>query len=484
MLLGINALNHDASMCLVDGSEIKFAGHSERYSRCKNDKELNYKLLLDCLSYGRPTEIIWFEKPLSKAMRRLYAGERPIFQNPKKYIREHSLDYLPIRYVSHHAAHAAMGFYTSKFPDATIIVIDAIGEWDTTSIWSADSKGLKCVFRNTYPNSMGLFYSAATQAIGLKPNEEEYILMGMSAFGKPTYTQLLKDRLFKVWDGPRTKLKYNLHRGMKQWITVQPAEYENFAASVQQIFEQYMFSLCAYAQVRLPSKNLIIAGGGALNCVANSKIDQLKVFDRIWVPPNPGDAGLSLGAVAYHAQQPINFEHAYLGYNINRHVNIHSIIDCLMQGQVVAVANGRAEFGPRALGNRSILADPRGPNVKDRVNTVKKREPFRPFAPVILAEHADEYFELNQNCYDYMQFAVKCRRPDLFPAIVHIDGTSRVQTVNKDSPSIIRPILEEWYKASGCPMLLNTSLNIKGEPLVNNEYDAMMFTNLNEIPVF
>ena len=148
------------------------------------------------------------------------------------------------------------------------------------------------------------------------------------------------------------------------------------------------------------------------------------------------------------------------------------------------MANGRAEFGPRALGNRSILADPRGHNVKDRVNTVKKREPFRPFAPVILAEHADEYFELKYNNYDYMQFAVNCRFSKLFPAIIHEDGTSRVQTVNKDSPSIIRPILEAWYQITGCPMLLNTSMNIKGEPLINTSWDAKMFGLINEVPIF
>jgi carbamoyltransferase len=484
MILGINALNHDASVCLVNGNEIRFAGHSERYSRRKNDKELHFQLLNDCYNYGTPTEVVWFEKPWSKALRRWDAGETPIFQNPKKYIKEYGLGNLPITYVPHHAAHAAMGFYTSKFPDAVVVVVDAIGEWDTTTVWSADSKGLKCVFRNTYPNSMGLFYSAATQAIGLKPNEEEYILMGMAAYGKPVYTQLLKDRLFKVWDGPRSKLRHNLHRGMKPWVTVPSDDYADFAASVQQIFKEYMFSLCAYAQVRVKSKNLIIVGGGALNCAVNGEIDKLKVFDRIWVPPNPGDAGLSLGAIAYHTKQPINFDHAYLGHNIKKHVDIRSVIDYLFQGQVIAIANGRAEFGPRALGNRSILADPRGADVKDRVNAVKKREAFRPFAPIILAEHADEYFELNHNNYDYMQFAVKCRHPDLFPAIVHIDGTSRVQTVNKDSPSIIRSILEAWYERTGCPMLLNTSMNIKGEPLVNNAYDARMFSTLNKIPTF
>ena len=486
MLLGINSLNHDASVCLVNGDLIRFAAHAERYSRCKNDNELNHSLLKDCSNYGTPTEVVWFEKPLSKALRRWYSGETPIFQNTKKHLKEHGLGNLPVTYVPHHAAHAAMGFYTSKFDDAAVIVVDAIGEWDTTSVWSADSTGLKCIFRNTYPNSMGLFYSAATQAIGLKPNEEEYILMGMAAFGKPIYAQTLKDRLFKIWDGPRSKLKYNLHRGMKQWITVQKADHADFAASVQKIFEDYMISLCAFAQVRIPSKNLIIAGGGALNCAANGMLDRIptKSFERIWVPPNPGDAGLSLGAIAYHTKQPLDFQHAYLGYDIKKHVDIRSIVDYLIQGQVIAVANGRAEFGPRALGNRSLLADPRGSDVKDRVNAVKKREQFRPFAPAILAEHADEYFDLKHNDYGYMQFAVKCKQPDLYPAIVHVDGTSRVQTVPKNSPSIIRPILESWYERTGCPMLLNTSMNIKGEPLVNTEWDARMFSNQNKIATF
>jgi carbamoyltransferase len=379
-----------------------------------------------------------------------------------------------------------MGFYTNPtFDDATVIVIDAIGEWNCTSIWSADYKtGLKKVYTSNYPHSMGLFYSAATQAIGLKPNEEEYILMGMAAYGKPIYVQTLKDKLFDPWDGLRSKLKHNLHRGMRPWITVKPDDYADFAASVQQIFEEYLFSLCAYAQVRLPSKNLIIVGGGALNCVANGKIRDLNVFDNIFVPPNPGDAGLSIGAIAYKTQRPILLTHPYTGHDINKSISARNIVDYLAQNLVVGVANGRAEFGPRALGNRSLLADPRGPDVKDRVNAVKKRDPFRPFAPAILEEHAHEYFELGNECNHYMQYVSRCKKPEEFPAIIHVDGTSRVQTVPEDSPSMLRPILEAWYARTGCPMLLNTSLNIKGEPLVNSIADAYRFSSVTGVPVF
>jgi carbamoyltransferase len=483
MLLGINALNHDASVCLVDGADIKFAAHAERYTRKKNDPNLNHALLDDCYNYGVPKEIVWFEKPWSKAARRIFSGERPIWQSPKKYLQTLDLD-LPITYVPHHAAHAAMGFYTSQFDNAAIIVVDAIGEWTTCSTWIADHTGIICNSRRYYPQSMGLFYSAATQAIGLKPNEEEYILMGMAAFGQPRHAKYIREQFFDAWDPPYFKLRYNLHRGMRHLLDKPGIRDEDFAASVQHIFEEYIMSEAYQLTKTQPNRNLIIVGGAALNCVANSLIIDKDWYDQIWVPPNPGDAGLSLGAIAYHTKQQINFEHAYLGHNINSHFDIRQAVENLIEGRVIGIANGRAEWGPRALGNRSILADPRGPNVKDQVNEIKHREPFRPFAPAILAEHANDYFVLDNSNHEYMQFTALCKFGEIFPAIVHIDGTSRVQTVPKNSPSILRKILELWYEETGCPMLLNTSMNIKGEPLVNNIADAIKFSLQNKIPVF
>jgi carbamoyltransferase len=484
MLLGINALNHDASVALLDGADVRFAAHAERYSRKKNDSHLNSALINDCLSYGEPTEIVWFEKPWLKASRRFYSGEKPYYHDVTKYLAEHGLGHLPVSYVPHHGAHAAMGFYSSGFKDAIVLVIDAIGEWNSTSIWSADKSGIKKIESVNYPHSMGLFYTAATHAIGLKPNEEEYILMGMAALGVPKHVSLLEDLLFSRFDPPLIKLRHDLHKGMKHIINMDGIKPENFAASVQHIFEDYVMQTCEHIAYTYPNKNLVIVGGSALNCVANGRIRDSQLFDQIFVPANPGDAGLSLGAVAYKQKQHITLDHAYLGHDIRRTVNVNQVIDYLNHDIVVGIANGRAEWGPRALGNRSLLADPRGPDVKDRVNQIKKREPFRPFAPVILEEHAEDYFELNGTRSDFMQYTSICKHPDQFPAIIHVDGTSRVQTVPKNSPSKIREILEAWHERTGCPMLLNTSLNIKGEPLVNTLEDAVRFTARHEVPIF
>jgi carbamoyltransferase len=209
-------------------------------------------------------------------------------------------------------------------------------------------------------------------------------------------------------------------------------------------------------------------GGCALNCVANNIA--LQYFKNVWVMPNPGDAGSSLGAVLADHKDFIDWPGPYLGYNIKGRYPISAALKELQTTGLVGVANGRAEFGPRALGNRSLLADPRGPDMKDKVNTVKRRQEFRPFAPVILEQYAGDYFD--GHCGPYMQFVSKTRRPDLYPAITHLDGTSRVQTVNKRQHPRLFTLLTKWHERTGCPMLLNTSLNIKGKPMVDTESDA------------
>jgi carbamoyltransferase len=222
------------------------------------------------------------------------------------------------------------------------------------------------------------------------------------------------------------------------------------------------------------SKNLVYMGGVALNCAANSRIGNY--FDDIWIMPNPGDAGSSMGAAALAYGGRLNWTDAFLGHNIPGAYPVNDALDILLTDRIVGVASGRAEWGPRALGNRSLLADPRGTDIKEKVNDIKKRQQFRPFAPVILEELADTYFDMpcGWNNSRYMQTIARCRVPELFPAIVHYDGTSRVQTVPKDG-SGIRELLEKWYLMTDCPMLLNTSLNIKGEPMVNDRSDADRF---------
>jgi carbamoyltransferase len=223
-------------------------------------------------------------------------------------------------------------------------------------------------------------------------------------------------------------------------------------------------------------------GGVALNCLANRNLGEY--FENIWIMPNPGDAGSSLGAAALAYGGKINFVNAYLGRDIPGSYPVDDIVSSLLRDKICGVASGRAEFGPRALGNRSLLADPRGHDIKDRVNVIKRRQEFRPFAPVILAEHCDAFFDMPRGWHrsDYMQSVGRCRQPDLYPAIVHYDGTSRVQTV-EDNDSGIRQLLEAWYAATGCPMLLNTSLNVRGEPMVNDRADADRFEDLYGVKV-
>lgn len=484
MILGITAQNHDASMALIDGPDILWAAHSERYSRVKNDQFLNAHMIDEMYQYGTPTEVVWFENPLTKNLRKLYSGQRPWFSSPRDQLKQVGLGHLSVEYVGHHQSHAAAGFYTSKFPDASVLVVDAIGEWDTVSIWHADSNGLNKYWSKKYPNSMGLFYTAFTEYLDLKPNEEEYILMGMAAYGKPVHVAQIKEDFFKEFSGPDFKLKHNLHNGCRWWEMPLNATMFDIAASVQAIMEEYLLATTKWILNQLPSRNLVFMGGVALNCVANSIIAKQSSFKNVWIMPNPGDAGSAIGAVAAYTEQQLDWTTPYLGTDIDRPLDIDGIVDRLLKKEVVAVANGRAEFGPRALGNRSLLCDPRGNNAKQRMNNIKRREEFRPFAPAILEEHANTYFDMPVATSPYMQFVARCRQPKLTPGICHVDNTSRVQTVNyADNPNF-RAILELWYERTGCPMLMNTSLNIKGEPLVNSWADAVRFQAKTNIKVF
>lgn len=485
MILGITAQNHDASMALIDGDKIVWAAHSERYSRIKNDSYLDIDMVREMREYGEPTEIVWFEKPFQKNLRRLYAGQSPWIVSPRDQLRLAGLNSLPINYAGHHESHAAAGYYTSPYEDAAILVVDAIGEWDTVSIWEARGDKMTRRWRKRYPNSFGLFYTAMTQWLGLKPNEEEYILMGMAAYGEPKYVEELRETFFSKWGPPDFKLRHNLHRGCLWW---EPADSNatkfDIAASVQKLTEEYLLETVLVMRSNTLSDNLVFMGGVALNCVANSIIARSGIFKNIWIMPNPGDAGSAIGAVAAHTKRHLKWETPYLGTDIKRDIDVKSIVDDLERGRVVALANGRAEFGPRALGNRSLLCDPRGAKAKERMNTIKKREQFRPFAPAVLAEHADTYFDMPVKDSPYMQFVARCRLPDLLPGVCHVDNSSRVQTVTKRDNPVFRSVLEEWNKRTGCPILMNTSLNIKGEPLVNTWDDALRFQNLHNIPVY
>lgn len=483
---GISALAHDAALSVFDDNRLVFASHSERYSGNKNDKWLNQLIVDDALKFGKPWEIHFYENSWIKKTRQMYSGQWDLVIN-KPSIQAHLEDFgikkdrfTKFKMHPHHRSHAAAGYFTSKFQDAIIVVIDSIGEWETLTVWEGRNEKIKKIYSQSYPHSIGLWYSAMTQRVHFKPNEEEYILMGMSALGDPEkfYHPMRNTFFVDNNQGFKTKFKVNLHRGCQNWLpnnnTIQ--DLCDMAASTQKIYEEEFERIMKHARYMTDSRNLVLVGGCALNCVANPIAK--KYFHDVWIVPNPGDAGSSIGCVLDEIGR-IDWPGPYLGYEIEGEYPVYDLIKHLEKYKIVGVANGRAEFGPRALGHRSLLADPRGPEIKDAVNEIKHRQQFRPFAPAILEEHVSEYFDTSiigaQS--PYMQFTAVCKRPDEFPAIVHVDNTSRIQTVGKNDGSPgFRALLEAWYQKTGCPMLLNTSLNIKGKPMVNNEQDAESFT--------
>jgi carbamoyltransferase len=488
-ILGVSAGFHDAALAVIDNrGDIKFAGHSERYSKKKNDSNIDIGLIrevLDC-----PIDhVAYYERPWAKQLRNLRSGQGIDWTSiTAGQVLKRQLPGMPhipqISTHNHHLSHAAAGFQTSPYDRATVVIIDAIGEFDTITIWGAqyDQTGratYQKLWGQVYPHSIGLFYSAITKRVGLHPLDEEYITMGMSAWGKPNWYQRMHRDL--IADEDNIVFADNLHLGVSADF-LDYATNEDLASSAQSLAETLIYAVMKKARSFGFSTNLVYMGGVALNCLANRNLGNY--FDRIWVMPCPGDAGSSLGAAALAYGQKINWQNAYLGHNISGPYPVNAILDELITKKIVGVASGRAEFGPRALGNRSLLADPRGPEIKDRVNEIKRRQQFRPFAPVILAEHVHEYFDMPSGWSDtsYMQVVAPCRRPDLFPAIVHIDGTSRIQTVPKNN-SGIRELLEKWYVMTDCPMLLNTSLNIRGEPMVNDRADADRFEQLYGVRV-
>ena len=479
-ILGISAGFHDAAATVISNGEIVYAGHAERYSKIKNDPNLHPAMFWELAEGIHIDHIAYYETPWRKQLRQMYSGQgiewhKLTTQQVLKQQLKGFFNNVPVSTHSHHMSHAAAGFQTSPFNKATVVVIDAIGEWDTISIWGAHYDNGKAKYHRLwgqrYPHSIGLFYSAMTKRAGLKPNEDEYILMGMAAYGEPKATAQIKDKL--IVDEWNIKFSQNLHLGVDEEFLGNHLEYD-IASSSQAFCENLIYNVMRRAKNFGWSTNLVYQGGVALNCLANRNLGDY--FEKIWIMPNPGDAGSSLGAAALAYGGPIEFKNAYLGTEIGGNYPVNAVLDCLLRDRLVGVASGRAEFGPRALGNRSLLADPRGPDIKDLVNAIKRRQEFRPFAPVILEEYVDEYFDMPRGFVDtrYMQVIGHCRYPDLFPAIVHHDGTSRIQTVPKDG-SGIRELLEKWFVMTDCPMLLNTSLNIKGEPIVNDRLDADRF---------
>lgn len=498
IIFGISSGFHDAAIAVIDNEQIKFAAHSERYSKQKNDPFLNREMIEEALTYGFPDVIVLHEDSDLKRKRQAESGQSTILEEPtqKEWIEKFypQLHGVPIKHYTHHESHAAAGVFTSEFDECAVIVIDAIGEEETASMWHWEHNKLTNIGSEKYPNSLGLFYSAVTARVGLKPMEDEYILMGMAGHGDAERTKELSKKmgedLFKSqlpldnWNPIATKV--NMHKGLDADMYNEYSDFD-IASAAQDQLQERVLAYAKKAKEFTGSDNLVFMGGCALNCVANSLLFDAG-FRTIHIMPNPGDAGSSLGCAAMEyyncTGKSIEWKSPYLGRSIEGDYPIQKALASLENNEIFGIANGKAEFGPRALGNRSLMADPRGNDIKDKVNKIKHRQEFRPFAPVILAEHVHEYFEMPNNILSpYMQFVAKCKRPDDFPAIVHVDGTSRVQTVTASQHPGLYTLLREFYEKTGCPMLLNTSLNIKGQPIVNDEDDAKIFAQKYNVQV-
>jgi carbamoyltransferase len=461
-IFGFNETSHDAALAVINENNILFAGHAERYSKLKNDWYTNESLWKNAELYASPDAIAYYEKPYEKRFRLFKNGGLSDWKPKHRYDKA----------FKHHYSHACAGYYTSPFKNATIVVLDAIGEFTTSSVWVGDNDKISLYKQWKYPYSFGLFYSAFTKLIGLIPNQEEYIMMGMAGYGDPEkYLEKVQEYFPSVYSQ-----KYNFHKGVLDWdLDISEQDKFDIAASVQKVYEDRLWDFMYIIRQELSSTNLVFMGGCALNSKANTKL--WEIFNDVWIMPNPGDAGSSLGAAAALYGKHLNWQGPYLGYDLGGEYPVDKIFDEIIKNKIAAVASGRAEFGPRALGNRSILADPRDPDIKDKVNKIKKREPFRPFAPVIMEEYASEWFDMDY-ASPYMQFTPKCLKPNIIPSVVHVDGTSRVQTVNAKQHLGLYSLLKKFYKETGVPVLLNTSLNIKGQPLLNDEKDIAEWEHL------
>jgi len=478
LIFGINENAHNASLSVVRDGEILFSAEAERFTKIKNDPHMSRDLILHAIDlFGGPDSVAYYEdRRLKKKRLKKYGGREYGHAGAYKNIHK-SLTFAKEVSYGHHESHAAAGFLTSPFSTATVVVVDAIGEFDTASIWLGNGAKIKKLLSIKYPVSFGLFYSWFTSACGLEAGKDEYILMGMAAYGDPCRFYKDVDALFpSVYEQAR-----NFHMsGTISDIGIDVANQSDLfdvAAAVQVVFEARIIELVKLSIGITKCNNLVLMGGCALNCVANYKIRQL--VDQLWILPNPGDGGSSLGAAALLSGQRVNWRGPYLGVQIHGEYPIQEALSSIASDGAVAIANGRAEFGPRALGNRSILADPRMDKQKLEINKLKKREQFRPFAPVVPAEYANNWFDIDYES-PYMQMTVPCKRPDLIPAVVHVDGTSRVQTVRKDQHPGLHSLLLAWGEMSGIPVLLNTSLNVKNEPLVNSEDDALRWARENK----
>lgn len=532
-IIGISAFYHDSSVCLFRDNQLIFACEEEKFTGIKHDSSFPEKTLEHIYKHFKITDknlqaVCYYEDPKLKYERVMNNIKPQWFKNPLYSLRS----YLKIRnivkevddklrkispnvfYSTHHESHIYYSFYTSHFQQATCLSIDGVGEMDTMSIGLGNENGIEYASMAKYPHSIGLYYSAMTSFLGFKPNEGEYKMMGLASYGNPnTYIDVVR----KLITYKNSKLECNLDvfcwnksdkvmfnenlselLGIEQRLPEDSIEpiHQDLAASVQKVYEEILFEVLKTITIISERTNLCLSGGCAYNGTANGKIVGNSSFQHLWIPPAPSDAGSAVGAVVHYLEKERKIKNKitrnpFLGpeYFYNdlqkaikglKYKNFTSekgllryVAKKINEGNVVGWFNGHIEFGSRALGNRSILANPTLPNMKDRINRViKKREGFRPFAPMVTKEKQHEFFEMTDDVpYMNQVVQVKPQFRDILKAVTHVDGSARVQTVYKHT--FVYDLLTEFESVSGYPILLNTSFNVKDKTMVLTPKDAI-----------
>jgi carbamoyltransferase len=577
IILGISAYYHDAAAAIIKDGVIIAAAQEERFTRIKHDENFPINAIGFCLKEAAVAideldAVVFYDKPFLKFERILetyiaYAPKGflsflkaiPIWIKEKLFLKKKIKDELAkigaydksklnLLFTDHHLSHAASAYYPSSFNEAAVLTIDGVGEWATTSIYKAEGNTLTALKEMHFPHSVGLLYSAFTYFLGFKVNSGEYKLMGLAPYGNAgdeeteNFKTVIKEKLCTIYDdgsiflqqkyftyGTGFKMisdgKWQQLFGMAKRQAADSIEQQhcNLALAIQQVTEEIVIQLATHAKAITGSNNLCLAGGVALNCVANGRLQELNIFDNIYIQPAAGDAGGALGAaLATHYiyfDQPKNMgidydtmQGSYLGPSFT---NEQIIYDCkknklqyilqdddelnkniaaqLTNGKVIGWFKGKMEFGPRALGNRSILADPRNAEMQQKLNLkIKFREGFRPFAPAVLAENVADIFKTDQPS-PYMLMVTQVKDQNVLPAgyakfsltqklqfaksnlpaITHADGSARIQTVHKNTNAKFWNLINEFYQRTNCPLLVNTSFNVRGEPIVCTPAEAI-----------
>ncbi len=585
-ILGISAYYHDSAACLLKNGEIIAAAQEERFTRKKHDSNfpthaINYCLKEAQIVASEIDNVVFYEKPFVKFERLLetylafaprgflsFIKAMPLWVKYKLFqksliIKELQNTLSPkvnwkdrLLFSEHHLSHAASAFYPSPFKRAAVLTLDGVGEWTTTSLAVGKDRDLKVIKEIHFPHSLGLLYSAFTYYTGFKVNSGEYKVMGLAPYGKPKYTKLIKEKLITIASDGSFKMdmsyfnfatgltmtnnKFNeLFGGPPRLPETKLTQRDmDIAASIQKVTEDIILRIAKNIAKETGERNLCLAGGVALNCVANGILLREKIFENIWIQPAAGDAGGALGAAltVWHMNQngernlkknPDSMKGSYLGPEFSdseiknqlkscgavfkkfkKDDLIDSVVSALVKKKAVGWMQGRMEFGPRALGARSIIADPRHSEMQRQLNLkVKYRESFRPFAPSVLSEHVSEWFELDENSpYMLIVAGVKkqklrkmtTREENLFgieklnikrssiPAITHVDYSARIQTVHKNLNPFFHALISGFKEKTGCPLIINTSFNIRGEPIVCSPKDAFkcfMGTNLDLLAI-